>query len=66
MLDFSRIFPPEYPFDLKKGQHATSVFYNLFRPRFVQQYTKPLCSDGLTGFVNSDPNRDSMAISLIL
>lgn len=31
-----------------------SHLFNLFRPEFVKQYKKPLCSDGFSNFLEID------------
>jgi hypothetical protein len=51
LLDFSRVFPPEYP---QPELPKRSVLYNLLRPEFVASYPKPLSSDALSGFGKHD------------
>jgi len=47
LLDFSRVFPPEYP---KPGVKMAHLF-RLLRPEFVKNYPRPLCSDAFSGFI---------------
>ncbi|KAL6059841.1 Clu domain-containing protein [Balamuthia mandrillaris] len=47
LLDFSRVFPPEFP---KPGVQMAHLF-RLLRPEFVREWPKPLCSDAFSGFI---------------
>ncbi|KYQ91337.1 hypothetical protein DLAC_08285 [Tieghemostelium lacteum] len=65
MLDFARMFPPEYPliFNNKSGQKiGREIFYNMLRPELVRSFNVPLSSDGFSGWQTSlfenDLNRD--------
>ncbi|KYR01650.1 hypothetical protein DLAC_11486 [Tieghemostelium lacteum] len=65
MLDFARMFPPEYPliFNNKAGQKiGREIFYNMLRPELVKSYPQALSSDGFSGWQTSlfedDLNRD--------
>jgi hypothetical protein len=51
ILDFSRVFPPEYPRD---DLPKRSTLYNLLRPEFLAAYPVPLSSDALSGFGKHD------------
>lgn len=47
LLDFSRSFPPcSYDTSLRN-----SYLFRLLRPEFVKNYSKPLCPDAFSGFV---------------
>jgi hypothetical protein len=46
MLDTARVFPPLLPDKKKKG----SFLYRLFRPEFIQAFSKPVSSDAFSGF----------------
>ncbi|KYR01649.1 hypothetical protein DLAC_01652 [Tieghemostelium lacteum] len=66
MLDFARMFPPEYPliFNNKAGQKiGREIFYNMLRPELVKFYPQALSSDGFSGwqtclFTQDELNRD--------
>ena len=49
-LDFSRLFPPTFPNRAIPG----CQFQQLFRPEFLQRYSKPLCSDSFSRFISPD------------
>ena len=51
LIDLGRAMPPIKPVRGVRNAHL----YRLFRPEFVRQYPKPLCSDGFSGFVAHDP-----------
>eukprot|EP01133_Synstelium_polycarpum_P016333 gene16333-19429_t len=53
LIDFSRTFPPSMPDPQVVGGHL----FQLFRPEFLKNHPKPLCSDAYSGFVKNDPNR---------
>jgi len=53
LLDFSRTFPPCPPSKEIQGSHL----FRLFRPEFVLDYPKRLCSDAFSGFVNCDSHK---------
>ncbi|PRP76021.1 hypothetical protein PROFUN_01737 [Planoprotostelium fungivorum] len=51
ILDTARLMPPEPP------STPSSFLYRHFRPEFVMNYPKSLCSDGHSLFVRHDPDR---------
>ena len=57
LLDFSRSMPPVDP-KQSKNPPLNGHLYNLFRREFVKSYPKPLCSDGFSGFIRSDPEEE--------
>eukprot|EP01132_Coremiostelium_polycephalum_P008397 gene8397-10313_t len=66
MIDFARIFPPEYPCVASKKLMGREIFYNMLRPELVLQSDKPLSSDGFSGWQNDDDgelNRDIMKVT---
>lgn len=56
ILDTARVMPPEYP----SSKVPRSIFYYNLRPEFVTKFYKPLCADGLSGFLKWDPNRNQL------
>ncbi|KAF2076806.1 hypothetical protein CYY_001883 [Polysphondylium violaceum] len=68
MVDFARIFPPEYPCILKKDQEVgREIFYSMCRPELILRSKVPLSSDGFSGWQTGDDvielNDDIVAIS---
>ncbi|GAM26025.1 hypothetical protein SAMD00019534_092000 [Acytostelium subglobosum LB1] len=53
LIDFSRTFPPTYPDLSVPGGHL----FQLFRPEFLKNHPKPLCSDAFSGFLKHDSER---------
>ena len=59
VLDFGRVFPPEPPI-IRPGntkptaKDARKIFYLLFRPEFLRDYSIPLSSDAFSGFGSID------------
>jgi hypothetical protein len=49
-LDFGRFFPPEFP---NRKASRQQIFYYFLRPEFLLKYSKPLCSDALSGFIST-------------
>mmetsp|Transcript_25879 Transcript_25879/g.36402 ORF Transcript_25879/g.36402 Transcript_25879/m.36402 type:complete len:629 (-) Transcript_25879:2-1888(-) len=55
LLDFARLFPPAFP----DPKIPCSYLVNLFRPEFVVNYPKPLCSDAYSLFIrNTEHNEE--------
>ncbi|KYQ99726.1 hypothetical protein DLAC_03666 [Tieghemostelium lacteum] len=72
MIDFARIFPPEYPlvFQNQKDKIGREIFYHMLRPELVKRSTKPLSSDAFSGWQTSlfedDLNRDVVRVTKFL
>jgi len=71
MVDFARIFPPEYPCTLKKyKQIGREIFYSMCRPELVLRSKVPLSSDGFSGWQTGDNvtelNDDIIKVSELL
>ncbi|EGC36444.1 hypothetical protein DICPUDRAFT_31848 [Dictyostelium purpureum] len=51
MIDFARIFPPMYPCVLNSNKKiGRDIFYSMIRPELLTRSTKPLSSDGFSGW----------------
>jgi len=59
-LDTARLFPPLKPVVSKPGSHL----YRLFRPEFVQTYSKPLSSDAYSSFGSHNKQEHNIEASL--
>eukprot|EP01125_Pyxidicula_operculata_P022245 TRINITY_DN898_c1_g1_i1.p1 TRINITY_DN898_c1_g1~~TRINITY_DN898_c1_g1_i1.p1 ORF type:complete len:1793 (+),score=365.55 TRINITY_DN898_c1_g1_i1:43-5379(+) len=59
VIDFGRLMPPEAPLKSLK-RPGRPIFYDLLRPVFVQQYSKPLCSDAFSGWLQFDPDKKEL------
>ncbi|KYQ99698.1 hypothetical protein DLAC_03638 [Tieghemostelium lacteum] len=55
MIDFARIFPPEYPlvFQNQKETIGREIFYQMLRPELVKKSKEPLSSDAFSGWQTS-------------
>ena len=68
LIDMSRMFPPFPPPSVRLSDSTGSLkrdmshLYCLFRPEFVKNYRYPLCSDGFSGFIESEerPQHDDL------
>eukprot|EP01124_Arcella_intermedia_P003950 TRINITY_DN12232_c0_g1_i1.p1 TRINITY_DN12232_c0_g1~~TRINITY_DN12232_c0_g1_i1.p1 ORF type:complete len:1242 (-),score=329.75 TRINITY_DN12232_c0_g1_i1:18-3698(-) len=61
VIDFGRLFPPEAP---SNSSPSSSIFYSFLRPTMVKRSPVPLCSDGFSGWCNSDPHVQQINLDL--
>ncbi|KYQ99699.1 hypothetical protein DLAC_03639 [Tieghemostelium lacteum] len=72
MIDFARIFPPEYPlvYQNQKDTIGREIFYQMLRPELVAKCDTPLSSDAFSGWQTSlfeeGLNRDVVRATNIL
>ncbi|EFA76500.1 putative protein 150-kD protein cluA [Heterostelium album PN500] len=58
MIDFARIFPPEYS-GIYKESIGREIFYYMLRPELVESNSVPLSSDAFTAWQHSSESEES-------